>query len=106
MTCRSFLIYLTNQIINLSLYRPNLYIRIQQTGRTDNLLRTQQFMLFLIYIRRCGNKQHLINLALKLFKVQRTVILCRWQTETIINQRRFSRLVTRIHAAHLWNRNM
>ena len=45
-------------------------------------------------------------MLLKLFKIQRSVILRGRQTESIIHQSRFSRLVSGIHAPDLWNRNV
>ena len=63
-------------------------------------------MLFFIHIRRCGDKQHLVDLAFKLLKVERTVIQCRWQPESVIHQSHFSGAVARIHSAHLRHRDM
>ena len=58
-------------------------------------------MLCFILVRRCGNKQHLIDLTLKFAEFQRAVILCRWQTESEIHQGRLSGLISGIHSADL-----
>ena len=63
-------------------------------------------MLIFIRIWCCGNKKHLVDFALKLFKIQRSVIFCRRKSESIINKCGFSGLVTRIHSSNLWNRDM
>ena len=84
--CRLF-IHFSDQIINLSLYRPDYHLRIKQTGWPDNLLCTEQLMLIFIRIWCRGNKKHLINFTLKLFKIQRSVIFCRRKPESVINKR-------------------
>ena len=49
---RCFLPDLANQIVNLSLHRSNIDIRIQQSRRTDNLLSTKHLMIVLV-LPRC-----------------------------------------------------
>ena len=63
-------------------------------------------MFFFIDIRRRRYEQHLVNLRLKLFKVQRTVILCRRQAKAIVHQRGLSGLVAGIHPSDLRYGNM
>ena len=98
-----FLADLPDQIINLSFHRTHRHLRIQKTGRPDDLFRSQQLMLRLIVSRCCRHEQHLIDLTLKFFKIQWTVILGRRQTESIVHQRVFPALVSKIHSADLWN---
>ena len=59
-------------------------------------------MLF-IFARCSRNEKHLIHFSFKLTKVQWTVILGRRQAETIIHQRRLSRLVSIVHGPQLRN---
>ena len=70
----NFFIDFCNQIVNLTCYWSYIHNRIKQSCRTDNLFYTLQFMFSLIYIWCCGNKQHLIDLGFKFFKVKWTVI--------------------------------
>ena len=67
-------IYFSDQVIDLSFHRAYLYFRIQQSCRTDDLLCPEQLMLFLI-IGRCRRyEHHLVNMRLKFFEIQRSVI--------------------------------
>ena len=68
---------LTDKIIDLSVDGPNLHHRIQKSCGTDNLFNSLSGMLFLIIPGRGGNIDHLIQLAVKLRKVQRTVVVGR-----------------------------
>ena len=61
----------------------------------------------LLVLSRCRRyKQYLVNLTFKFPKAERSVILCRWQTESIIYQCCLSRLIAVIHGSNLWNRLM
>ena len=82
-----FLIDLTDQIIDLSLHRTHHDLRIEQSGRTDNLFCPKQLVFVLIYIRCCRYEQHLIDLALKFLKIKRPVVFRRRQTESVVHQR-------------------
>ena len=106
MMIRCLLIHFSDQIIDLSLNRANRDFRIKQSGRPDDLLHTHQFVLLLIHIRCRRNEKHLIDLTLKFFEVQRTVVQSGRQTKSVIHQRLLTRTVARIHAADLRNRNM
>ena len=55
-------------------------------------------------VPRSRYKQNLINLTLKFFKIQGTVILRRWKTEPVIHQRTLSRLIAVVHASDLRDR--
>ena len=63
------LIHLRDQIVDLSLHRTHVDLRIQKSRGTDDLLRAQKLMLRLVNRGRRGHKQHLIDLALKLAEV-------------------------------------
>ena len=100
------LVDLSDQVIDLSLYRAHLYFRIQQTCGTNDLLCPQQFMLLLIIGRSGGYEHHLVDMRLEFLKVQRSIIQCRGQTETVVHQCLLSRAVPGIHTADLWDRHM
>ena len=71
---RYLFINLTNQIINLSLYWPDINRWVKKSCRTDNLFCPEHLMLSLIHIRSRRYKKHLINSLLKFIKIKRTVI--------------------------------
>ena len=101
-----FPFHLADQIINLSLHRAHRNLRIQKSCRSDNLFRPEKLMLILIDIWRGRYEKHLVNLLLKLLKVQRTVVQGRRQTKAVIHQSHFSGAITCIHSSDLWNSNM
>ena len=98
-----FFCYFRNQVVYLSLYRAHLHLRIQKTGRTDDLLGAEKLMVVFIISRGSRYKQNLVQFILKFFKTQRAVILGRGQTETIVYQCLFTVLVASIHSANLWD---
>ena len=87
MMLRNLLVNLGDQVIYLPLHGTYIHLRIQQSCRADDLLRTEQFMGSLILRRRGGNKQHLIDMLLKFLEIKRPVIQRRRQPETIIHKR-------------------
>ena len=99
-------IHFTDQIINLSFYRSHFNFRIQKSCRTDHLFCTKKLMILLIFSRCRRYKHHLIDLAFKLIKIKRTVILRRRETKPIIYQCLLSRLVSMIHSTNLRDRLM
>ena len=103
--CR-LLIDLADQIIDLTLHRSNRNLRIKKSRRSDDLLHTHQLMLLLIHIRCSRNKKHLIDLALKFFKIERSIVQCGRQAKAIIHQSLLAGTVARVHAADLRNGNV
>ena len=99
-------VHFTDQIINLSFYRSHFNFRIKKSCRTDYLFCSKKFMILLIFSRCRRYKHHLIDLTFKLIKVKWTVILRRWQAESIIYQCLLSRLVSVIHSTNLRDRLM
>ena len=92
---------LADQMIDLPFYRMHGHLGIQQPRRTYHLLGTQKLMFCLIR-PRCGrDKKHTGNMFLKLIKIQRPVILCRWQTESVIHQCPLAGLIPMVHRPHL-----
>ena len=99
----SFFLYFRNQIVDLSLHRAHLDIRVEKAGRADDLFGAQQLVVCLVVARRGRYEEDLIDPVLELAEVQRAVVFCGRQTESIVHQRRFPRLVAGIHAADLRN---
>ena len=81
-----FFIYFTNQVVNLAFNRTHFHLWVQKSGRADNLLYPKKFILLFIFSRRRGHKKHLVYFTFKFFKIQRSVILRRRQTESIVDQ--------------------
>ena len=101
-----FFVYFGDQVIDLTFYRPDRNLRIQKPGRTDDLLCTQQFVVFFIVRRSSRYEHHLVDLSFKFFKIQGTVVQRRWQAETVVYQCRLAGAVTGIHSPHLWQCNV
>ena len=98
--------YLAQQILDLTIDRAHHDDRVEQAGRTDDLLCHTAGMLALIFARRGGDKYLLMNLCLEFLKFQRTVVKGRRQTEAVFHQRFFAAVVTAEHAAHLRQHDM
>ena len=81
----------------------DLYFRIHQSRRTDNLFHplTVRFCDF-INGRCCRNVYSLIGQGLVLFKSKRSVIERGGQPKTIFNQCFLARPIAAIHAGELW----
>ena len=63
-----------DQVVNLPFHRTDLDFRIQQAGRTDDLIRPEKLMLRLILARRRRHEEHLIDLLLEFLKIKRPVV--------------------------------
>ena len=98
--------YLAQQILDLTIDRAHHDDRVEQAGRTDDLLCHTAGMLTLIFARRGGDKYLLMNLCLKFLKFQRAVVKGRRQAEAVFHQRFFAAVVTAEHAAHLRQHDM
>ena len=61
-------------------------------------------MFRLIFSRRRRDKHDLIDPVFEFFKIQRAVVLGRRKAETVIHQRRFTRLISGVHTADLRDR--
>ena len=79
------------------------YLSKEKAGRADDLFGAQQLVVCLVVARRGRYEEDLIDPVLELAEVQRAVVFCGRQTESIVHQRRFPRLVAGIHAADLRN---
>lgn len=97
---------LRDEVINLALHRPHRNLRVEQAGRTDDLLGAQQLMFRLVGAGRCGDKEHLVDTLLELLKGERPVVHRRREPESVFDQRLLAALIAVIHCSDLRNRNV
>ena len=100
---RNLFIHFANKIVYLPFHRTYFHLRIKKSCRTDYLLCPQKFIAFLILSRRSRDKQHLIDLTFKFFKIQRSVIQRRRKPKPIVHQSLLAGAVPRIHSPNLRN---
>ena len=96
----------TQQMVNLFINGVHFNLRVNQSGRAQNLLHHFRRVRQFIITRRGGNINGLVYAFLKFGKAQRSVINRRGQTKTIFHQRLLARAVALIHAAHLRQGNV
>ena len=82
---------LFQKIVDLIFSRAHLDRRIKQSCRPYDLLYHKTFRLLQFVICRCSTDKHLLTCnSLELIKLQRSVIRCGRQSESVIDQYRFS----------------
>ncbi|CAH0225921.1 hypothetical protein SRABI106_02069 [Rahnella aquatilis] len=92
------------QVINLRGYRSHFDDRIQQTGRTHDLIdHIVTGFLQLVFARRGRDINTLRRQGFEFLKAHRAVIQRRRQAETVFHQRFFTRAVAFVHTADLRN---
>ena len=75
---------LVHQVVHLVFCRSHFYLRIQQSRRTNQLVNYDTFTpLQLILVRRSRHINRLTCFLLEFLELQRPVIPCRRQAETI-----------------------
>ena len=95
---------LIHQVIHLILGRPYFYLRIQQSCRTNQLVDHNTFAsLQLILVRRGRHIDRLTCLLFELIELQRPVISCSRQAETVRHQIILPCLIASVHTAYLWH---
>ena len=95
---------LLQQIVDLALDRADFDRRIDQAGRTNDLL--DEHAAGFVQLVRPRRRRHVDQLAdalLQLFEVQRAVVERRRQAEAVLDQHFLARSVAVIHAADLRN---
>src|SRR3954447_5279098 len=93
-----------DQIVDLTLDRLDDDVRIEQSGRTDDLLREKSAGLFhLERTGRRGDVDDLRQLSFELLKRERTIVDRAWQTESVFDQRLLARAVAAPHRPDLRN---
>ena len=92
---------LAQYVVNLRTRRTHLNLRIDQAGRTHDLLSHRIGFLFFIVRRRGRNKHRLAHFAFKLLEFQRAIVQRTRQTKTIIHQIFLARAIAFIHRAQL-----
>ena len=96
----------SNEIVDLAINRTDNDLRIEQTGRTDDLLDHLTGARQLILGRRCGNVHDLVQTVVELFKIERTVVIGTRQAEAVFDQTFLAGAVAVIHGAHLRERDV
>ena len=89
-----FFVYFGDQVIDRPSTGRTEISGSKKPGRTDDLLCTQQFVVFFIVRRSSRYEHHLVDLSFKFFKIQGTVVQRRWQAETVVYQCRLAGAVT------------
>ena len=97
---------LLKQIINLTLGRLDHNLRVNQTGRANNLLHITISLRQLILTRGRRKVNRLTDTLQELLPLQRAVIHRRRQTETMLHQGALTRHITLIHGTNLRNRHV
>ena len=99
-------VYFKKQVVYLSLHGLDNYFRVNKSCGTNYLLNDLGGLLTLKGSGCSRNKDRLIKLVIELVKVQRTVVVCRRQTETVVNKSLFSSAVACAHGANLGQGDM
>ena len=92
---------LTIQVVDLAFARPDVDLRIEQTGGADDLLGHAVGQRQLLRPRGGGDEQHAADQSLELVIGQGAVIERRRQPEAVLHQRLLARAVALEHAAEL-----
>ena len=104
---RGCLVYLADQIVDLSFRRPYLDFRIEQSSRPDQLLGCDSAGSFKLVLRRSSRDIHRLSCQLReLLESERSVIERRWQSESVFDQRFLACAVAVIHGAKLREHRM
>ena len=89
------------QVVDLSIHRAHVDLRVDQTGRSDDLLDDAGALFLFKGAGRCTDKDDLIEFPVKFIEGQRAVIKGGRQAEAVIHQIFFARLVAAVHSSHL-----
>src|SRR5438270_16904 len=99
-------VQLGEEVVDLSLGLAHLDLRIDESGRPDDLLDDVRGVLELVGPRRRRNVDGLIETLLELRERQRTVVERARQPETVVDQNFLARAVPEVHATHLRDRDV
>ena len=99
-------VYLADEIVDLPIYRTDNDLRIEQTGRADDLLDHLTGARQLILGRRCRNVHDLVQTVVELVKIERAVVIGTRQAESVLDQTFLAGAVAVIHGTHLRQRHM
>ncbi|KFB74344.1 MAG: hypothetical protein AW09_000373 [Candidatus Accumulibacter phosphatis] len=97
---------LRQQVVDLGRGGANDEYRVDQPGRTDELLDNLSLMCRFVVGRGGRNEDRLPHQGFELGELQRPVVECRRQTESVIDEVLLARAVALVHAADLRNRDM
>ena len=94
------------QIIDLPVNRTHVNLRVDKTGRTDDLFDDSIAQTKFIIARRCRQIYRLADAFLEFRPFERSVIHRRRQTEAMFDQRAFATGIAFVHGADLRHGNM
>ena len=92
---------LGDQVVKLTLGRSDGDLGIEQSRGTDDLLRHDGALLQLQIAGRRADEHRLIQPLIELVEVQRAVIIGGRQSEAVVDQALFARVIAAVHTAHL-----
>ena len=96
----------SNEIVDLAINRTDNDLRIEQTGRADDLLDHLTRARQLILGRCCGNIHNLVQTVVELIKIERAVVIRARQAKAVFDQTFLAGAVAVIHSAHLRERDV
>ena len=96
----------SNEIVDLAINRTDNDLRIEQTGRADDLLDHLTRARQLVLSRCCGNIHDLVQTVVELVKIERAVVIRARQAEAVFDQTFLAGTVAVIHGAYLRERDV
>ena len=94
---------LADKVVNLSFYGLDLYLGIEQSRRSYDLLRHQIGSVKLILCRRCGHAHDLAYARVKFFKSERSVVVGGRKTESVFHKVVLPCPIAVVHGSDLRN---
>ena len=92
---------LADQVVDLSVGAADFDIGVEESGGTDELLDDLGGVVALVSSRRRGDEDDLVDVALELVDVERSVVDRGGQAEAKVDEGLLARGVAAVHAAHL-----
>ena len=94
-------LHLADHIVGLPLDRPDLDIRVDKTGRADDLLDRGAGLLQLVLAGCCRDEDHVAHVLLELVELQGPVVVRAREPEPVIDQGLLARAVAVVHPVEL-----
>ena len=95
-----------DEVIDLTIYRADNDLGVEQTGRTDDLLDHLSGARQLVLGWGGRNIHDLVQTVVKLIKIERTVVIRARQAKAVFDQTFLAGAVAMVHGAHLRKRHM
>ena len=97
---------LRKQIIDLPVNRTHVNLRVDKTGRTNDLFDDSIAQTKFVVARRCRQIYRLADAFLEFRPFERSVVHRRRQTKAMFDQRAFATGIAFVHGSDLWHGNM